>query len=146
MRYAGQSYELPIPWHPSMTDILTDFHAAYRQAYAYAHPDAPVEIVNLRLHAAGKREPLILPTFPTVSSDPGSARLGDRFVILEGADHQPAASQIPCYRGEDLQPGNQLSGPALIVRSDTTIFLHPGDTAEVDTALNLWVDINTVSY
>jgi N-methylhydantoinase A len=146
MRYSGQSYELPIAWPPTQAGILADFHTAYRQAYSYAHPKAPVEIVNLRVHAAGKREPLALPTFPTRSPDPRAAWLGEREVILEGANRQPESRWLPCYRGESLQPGNLLKGPALIVRSDTTILLHPGDMAEIDNALNLWVEIKPGSY
>jgi N-methylhydantoinase A/oxoprolinase/acetone carboxylase beta subunit len=39
---------------------------------------------------------------------------------------------MPFYRGEDLQPGNLLNGPAIILRADTTILLDAGDSASVD--------------
>lgn len=142
LRYAGQSYELPVPWPATQAGLLVDFHETYRQAYAYAHLEAPVEIVNLRLHAVGKREPLELPSFPAGSTDPAPAWMGERAVVLENAEQRPEWVSIPCYRAERLQPQNQFHGPALVVRADTTIFLHADDQAKVDNSLNLWVEIN----
>jgi N-methylhydantoinase A/oxoprolinase/acetone carboxylase beta subunit len=44
MRYAGQSYELTIPWESS-------FHDAHRKEYGYADPARSVEVVALRVRA-----------------------------------------------------------------------------------------------
>src|SRR5260221_7227587 len=45
MRYAGQSYELTIPWGAS-------FHAAHQRAYGYSDAARPTEIVTVRVRAA----------------------------------------------------------------------------------------------
>lgn len=142
LRYAGQSYELTVPFPPSPAGFLSDFHTIYQQAYAYAHPEAAVEIVNLRLHAAGKRTPLVLPSFPAGSTDPSASWLGERPVFMADDGGQPKRVFLPCYRAERLQPHNRLTGPALVIRADTTLLFHPGDQAVVDEHLNLWVDIN----
>jgi N-methylhydantoinase A/oxoprolinase/acetone carboxylase beta subunit len=49
---------------------------------------------------------------------------------------------VPWYRYERLLPGNQIPGPAMILRSDTTIFLGEGDQAIVDDYLNLMIHLN----
>jgi N-methylhydantoinase A/oxoprolinase/acetone carboxylase beta subunit len=97
-----------------------------------------VEIVNLRLHAVGKTEPIPFTTHPHAGPDPQPAFLGRRPVFLSGASSQ----MIPIYRGEALLPGNQLVGPALVVRRDTTILLGENDTGWVDLFLNLLINVS----
>ncbi len=139
MRYRGQSYELPVAWPPSLVGLLADFEAVYQQAYAYAQTGAPAEIVNLRLHAVDKLPPLALPAFPVAGPDPSAAYLGARSVVLNTAE---TTQSLPCYRAELLRPGNMLAGPALVVRADTTLLLHPLDLAQVDPLLNIWVEVS----
>jgi len=42
-----------------------------------------------------------------------------------------------------LQPGNRISGPAIIDQLDTTTLIYPGDTARVDGARNLIIELAT---
>jgi N-methylhydantoinase A/oxoprolinase/acetone carboxylase beta subunit len=49
---------------------------------------------------------------------------------------------IPFYRGEALLPGNQVRGPAVILRSDTTLLLLSGDMAIVDPFGNVRIKID----
>jgi len=44
IRYAGQSYELTIPWNNS-------FHKAHQRVYGYSDPTRPTQIVTLRVRA-----------------------------------------------------------------------------------------------
>ena len=50
VRYRGQSYELSIPFSE---DIHNTFDAHHQKAYGYSRPDAPLEIVNIRVRAIG---------------------------------------------------------------------------------------------
>jgi N-methylhydantoinase A len=138
MRYRGQSYELTIPWANPHDDFLVAFHASHHAAYGYSLSGVPVEIVNLRLHAVGKVEPIPLPAYPPGDSDPQPALL-DRQPVFFSAS---SPHTIPIYRGEALRPGNQLSGPALVVRSDTTILIGEGDNGNIDPFLNLIINIS----
>jgi N-methylhydantoinase A len=134
MRYTGQSYELIIPFNG---DFMSAFHTIHRQTYGYAHPESAVQIVNLRLRAVGKVAPPPLPAAAIHSADPSPALIEHRPVIFtEGA------VQVPLYRAEALLPGNQLSGPALLAREDTTILLGPGDTGRVDAFNNILVQVS----
>jgi N-methylhydantoinase A len=132
MRYRGQSYELPIPYE---VGFMTHFHESHRQMYGYARADTPVEIVNVRVRIIGHGTPPPLVKLPAGDSSPDHALLEVRPVMLD------MESAVRFYRGESLRPGNTITGPAIIVRSDTTILLDVGDTMRVDGYQNMIIDV-----
>lgn len=133
MRYRGQSYELNVPFKASFRQ---DFHTLHRATYGYARPEAALEIVNLRLRVVGRVQPPRLLPQPSTGSDPAAAFMEDRLVTLN-----TGKVLTPFYRGEALQPGNHINGPAVVVRADTTILIGPSDRAEVDAYSNLIIHI-----
>jgi N-methylhydantoinase A len=136
LRYKGQSYELTIPFEEQTADTFPGtFHNAHHRAYGYEHLEAPLEIVNLRVLAAGRVEPPPLQPLPLVGEDALPALLELRQVIIGSG----ITRQVPFYQYEALQPGNRLKGPAVVVRGDTTIWLGPTDHSFVDSYLNLWI-------
>ncbi len=157
VRYRGQSWELQVPLGP---DFLARFHTAHEAAYGHADPAAAVEVVSLRLRAAGERPPPALPEAEPGPPDPSEARIGLRPVVLEAesrgagdargaagsdagsdAGGGPARLEVPFYAAEALRPGHRIPGPAVIVREDTTVFLAPGDRAEVDRGFRLRIEV-----
>jgi N-methylhydantoinase A len=133
IRYRGQSYELTIPFGD---EVLAEFHREHRKVYGYARPEAALEIVNLRVRAVGRTAS---PQIPESSPGPGDARLAlidTRPVIFPSGE-----ALTPFYQGEALMPGDNLQGPAVIVRKDTTVLLGPSDRAEVDAFCNLLVSV-----
>ncbi len=141
MRYRGQSYELIVPFSNA---VFSEFHKLHEYQYGYAKYSAPVEIVNLRVRAIGQVTPPPLVAeqdqgdAPSLSKgpDPSGALLEKRNVLFA-----QGKLSTPLYRGEALQPGNRLTGPAVIVRSDTTILLSPSDQASVDKFGNLLIEV-----
>ncbi len=133
MRYAGQSYELITPFHAS---FMSEFHNLHQRVYGYSHPEAAVEIVNLRLRAVGKISPPPLVAKPISPPQPDHAQIDIRPVFFAGG-----LIKVPLYRAESLLPGNQLQGPALVVRSDTTLLLGLTDTASVDAYDNILIQV-----
>jgi N-methylhydantoinase A len=133
LRYRGQSYELTVPFDGK---VMAAFHDAHRRAYGYADPATPLEIVNVRVRAVGHVPPPVIPALPPGGPDPSTALLDYRPVMLaEGG------VTVPFYRGEALRPGSQLRGPAVVVRSDTTILLGSQDRAAVDRYQNLLIEV-----
>jgi N-methylhydantoinase A len=132
MRYSGQSYELSIPYRET---FLQDFHLHHELTYGFSRQDSDVEIVNIRVRAIGDISPPPLPMLPFAGEDPTKALIEERTVHLAS---QPG--NIPLYQGELLLHGNQISGPAIIARKDTTIFLDLQDTAFVDKYGNLVIN------
>ncbi len=49
IRYAGQSYELTVPWQAA--NPAAPFHREHQRVYGYANPDRAVEIVTIRVRA-----------------------------------------------------------------------------------------------
>ena len=133
MRYRGQSYELNIPWEEN---FVAAFHNAHRQSYGYNRPGGEIEIVNLRVQAVGQVPSPQIQRHPQGTSNPARALIEHRPVIFTDGTRE-----IPFYRGEMLQPGNQLLGPVIVVRDDTTILIGQGDSATVDPYLNLNIKI-----
>jgi N-methylhydantoinase A len=127
VRYRGQSYELKVP---AEGDLAAAFHAAHRQAYGHADPKAPIEIVNVRLHAIGRVPHPDLPQSRVARRRPPSP-MGEQAILFE------TAAQTPIYDRAGLLPGATLAGPALLVQEDTTTLLPPGWDARVDAWSNL---------
>ena len=134
MRYRGQSYELTIPF---TNNIIDDFHDYHQQTYGYLRPDAHIEIVNLRVRAKGLVASPTLPHLPLESVDPSSALIDNHPVVLGTGETE----MIPFFQGELLGPGNTISGPAVVLRNDTTILLPEYCSASVDPFLNLILKI-----
>ncbi len=133
MRYRGQSYELNIPFTPAFLDTFNQQHQA---TYGYAKREAKIEIVNLRLRAIGQSTPPPLNSQLLGDPNPQQAYLDTRPVIFH-TDPIPT----PFYRAEALLPGNRLQGPAVVVRSDTTILLSLSNQAWVDGLGNIIIEV-----
>jgi N-methylhydantoinase A len=133
LRYQGQSYDLTVPFDQN---VVGAFHQAHQRAYGYADPATPLEIVNVRVRAMGEVSPPILPMLPPGGPDPSPASLDRRPVTLAEGE-----VTVPFFRGEALQPGNRIIGPAVVVRSDTTILLDSQDRATVDAYQNLLIEV-----
>ncbi len=139
MRYAGQSYELNIPYAtekntsgPEIQTLAEKFHAAHAQRFGYARTDAPAEVVNLRLTAIGETDkPPIQPT-PLTNADASKARVAQIPVIFENE-----AVPTDFYRREALQPGNRIAGPAIVTEFSATTVIPPNFSAVVDSYQNL---------
>lgn len=131
MRYRGQSYELNIPFHEEFLDA---FHQHHERQYGYALRDAEVEIVNIRLRATGKKPNLEIPRYPQGDQDASRSGLGVH-KLFENGQEVP----VQLFQGELLKPGDQIAGPALIIRKDTTIYLPSHTTARADQYLNLLI-------
>lgn len=124
MRYAGQAYELEIPFRG---DELRAFHQAHHAAYGHAFEDRPVEVVNLRLRATGHIQPP-----PLVPHLPGTT-LEDAYLGSRPGPQQP----IQRYARERLPAGASFAGEALVFQMDSTTYVPPDWSARVDAFGNL---------
>jgi N-methylhydantoinase A len=135
MRLRGQSYELTVPFQ---VDYLQRFHQIHDRLYGYSRPEAEVEVVTLRVRAVGEVDPPVFPDLPLEGEDPCAASLDFQRVGMD-VDGRFTWQKIPFYRFELLRPGNRVSGPAVIARHDTTVWLGTGDQGRLDGFGNLWI-------
>lgn len=135
VRYVGQSFELDVPLTPAFRDT---FDRVHHERYGYSRIDAPIEIVNVRVRAMREVTPPPIHSKPSGSSDPSSARWGERPVALA-----QGIQSVPHYRGNRLSPGHEISGPAILVLEDTTVYLGITDHARIDAYSNILIDVGT---
>jgi N-methylhydantoinase A/oxoprolinase/acetone carboxylase beta subunit len=136
LRYLGQSYEITLPYLIGEADSMSfvnAFHKAHRRLYSYHHPERPVEIVNIRLKSIGITKKIKLTKHRMQqSTPPKQARLQNQHLYHGGKKYR-----APAYLREHLEPGNRITGPALIVDQESTTFLPPSYSLRVDGFMNL---------
>jgi N-methylhydantoinase A/oxoprolinase/acetone carboxylase beta subunit len=127
VRYLGQSYELAVPM---AADFRDEFDRRHAQTYGYANPGRPVEVVTLRVVAAGRTDKPALPRqdAPPVAAAPYRVR---------DARFEGALVPTGFFRWNDLTPGAAGDGPAVIAGGEATAVVPPGFTFCLDAFGNL---------
>jgi N-methylhydantoinase A len=144
IRYVGQEFTLSVPIDLAQlkrgdrTGIRTAFDALYEQRYAHHSPDEPVEMVNIRLGAIGKRPKL---SFPSLGAAGAAHPAGERAVYLSSAKEARTAK---FYRREQLGAGALIAGPALIQEHGTVTVLFENDTCKVAPSGEMIITIGAV--
>jgi N-methylhydantoinase A len=143
LRYFGQAFEVRVPVPEGPVDralldrVAETFHAEHRALYGYdfAGDDSQqVEWVNLRVSGVG---PIQRPEIAAhdVPDDRGMPEpRSRRSVCFDPAD---GYVDTPVLWRPDVQPGQVVTGPAILEEFGSTVPLHPGFTARVDAHLNL---------
>ncbi|MGE3540153.1 MAG: hydantoinase B/oxoprolinase family protein [Candidatus Tectimicrobiota bacterium] len=132
MRYLDQVYEVNVPIpdlqlapEALLAEWADNFHRRYQELYAYHQQEQEIRLVTLRVTVLGHLPRVHLP--PHQGSGPASlARKGQRRVYLG------TWQEVPVYATEQLAPGAEIRGPALLESSFTTIVVEEGDYARVD--------------
>jgi len=143
MKYAGQAYELSVPFPEGRIDRQTveqmaeRFHQSHERAYGYAIKSEPIEVINLRLTAVGQ----VAQKGMEKKAESGYRKSDtvevarQRKVYFKDTWHTSAI-----YQKEDLWVGDEFSGPAIVEGRDSTIVIHPGQKAVVDEYANIIID------
>lgn len=124
MRYSGQSFELAIASDiesPDPARLRRAFEEAHEERYGYRDEQAEVELVNARVSAIGPR-----PEIRLAGAASRPAAQGQTRVVFAGRE-----LDAELWRGE-LEPGTRLAGPALCALPESTLFVPPGWSGEVD--------------
>ena len=135
MRYPLQNYEINLRLPDGAVDAdwlartTEAFHAAHERLYSYRDPDAPAQLVNLRIAAVGRTERPQPAAAPLAAASPAEALKASRPVHFQGAADYVCC---PIYDRDRLRPGNRIRGPAVVEQADSTILVPPGFTASVD--------------
>ncbi|MDP7643493.1 MAG: hydantoinase/oxoprolinase family protein [Anaerolineales bacterium] len=126
LRSQGQYHEVsvPIAWPElaalNLSAIGERFHTQHDQLYGYAVPEAPLELVSVRLTGIGETEKPHLPEIDRRPPASEHALRGARPVFLP---ERNKFTEVHVYAGDELQYGNQVEGPAIIEQETTTIFV-----------------------
>jgi N-methylhydantoinase A len=147
LQFRGQVHAVRVPVEPADLElddggerVIDRFSEMYEAKYGRgsAYRKAGVEAMTFVAEGVAalplpQAEPL-----PDEGSDPAAALRGERPVHLSELGGSQTAR---VYRAEELRPGNELAGPALVEADDTTVLVHPGQRLWVDGYLNLRIEL-----
>ncbi|MGY1762063.1 hydantoinase/oxoprolinase family protein [Geodermatophilus sp. SYSU D00779] len=149
LRYVGQAFEVRVPvadgelgavlTRGAADAVAQAFHAAHRQLYGYDFAEDPrqaVEWVNLRVSGIGPiRRPDLVELAPADEPATERAVTGSRPVFFDDD-----WVETPTYDRPRLASGDVVPGPAVIEEFGSTVPVHPGFRATVDTHGNLLIE------
>ncbi len=131
IRYVGQEFTLSVPVDRAVleagdrTGIRKAFDALYEHRYQHSSPEEPVEVVNVRVAAVGRRAPLSFPGVPTSGS---ATPRRSRPVYLDSVT-EPVV--CPIYERDMLPSDAMFNGPAIVQEHGTTTVIFAGDRCTV---------------
>ncbi len=118
LRYRGLDSTIHIP-HPVNGDYVAAYEAEHERLYGYRHSGRSVEIVAARMEVVGR-----LPT-PDLPACEVTSRLPEPHATTQtwfnGEQHSTGV-----YLRADLQPGDDVTGPAIICEPTSTVIVDPG--------------------
>jgi N-methylhydantoinase A len=134
-RYVGQGYELRVILDegPFTEAALAQFHVLHEREYGSAYGD-PIEIVNARVTAIGRRPALESP--PVASGSLEEALVGESEGVFR-VEGGLQALQTRFYDRTLLPLDETIPGPAVVFHPDTTTVVPPSWTATADASGNL---------
>ncbi len=112
VRYVGQSHELEVPLSASWDSVRGQFEEVHMKRNGFTRPDEPIELVNARVAVTG-RAPLAWSDLPAHSPAGKPALAGE------------------AWKRETLPAGFELSGPAMVVETNSAVFLEEGNLLTV---------------
>lgn len=136
MRYTGQLEDVevvaPLPEIRSAGDmgrVIDAFEEVYAKVnhLVSRYGEAGYTVTELGMTTTADKVKPVLIKQPLGTSDPSSAKKGEREAYIGGRWHKAML-----YEMDDLKPGHEIKGPAIIEHPATTMVVHPGDMVSVD--------------
>lgn len=139
MRYLGQEYTVRVSFaegkvtNESLEMLKNSFHELHRQIYGHNNPTGEVEIVNIRLAGIGRLDKKVQErTKELVHTVPVPRKRGK--TVFYGIEYDTAF-----YSREELKPGQQFAGPAIVEELTATTVVPPGYQVIMDQYQNILV-------
>jgi N-methylhydantoinase A len=148
IRYRNQVHELTVALgsaasfrEPDLANVAARFQAGYERRYGKgsSSPRAGIEWVNLRLSAVAPTR-----TWPEAPLALGTRSSQADSLIGRKPIYNIVTQRLeptPIFQQEKLRPGDEISGPALVVSYGTTLPLHPGQELKVDPFGNMLISV-----
>jgi N-methylhydantoinase A len=133
MLYLGQTHAVAVPIvndRAITIDVIRGaFEKSYLKSYSRLLKEIPIRILNLRLSVIGKRPQIdvkMLASGPRNESVE-ACRIAEQKIFANGIWYDAAI-----YERLKLPEGSKISGPALLVQPDATIYIDPSLYAVTD--------------
>ena len=137
LRYVGQYHEvqLSVPWEDvisfSLEKIRKAFHNEHNRLFGYSleEEDTEIEMINVRLRVLGKTEK---PRFVNESKNNVSIKTALKEKRPVYIPESNEVKEVPVYDGDMQLNGNKITGPAIIEKVTTSIFISESYDCLVD--------------
>jgi N-methylhydantoinase A len=145
LKFQGQIFELTVPLpggeltQASLEELAERFPEMYEAEYGpgTAWVDAGVVMMAVRVEAKAGTRKYRYEGGTVASPSAGAAQKERRVVILPETGQQIS---IPVFDGDLLPAGQDVTGPAVIEKKQTTIFLPENSRGVLDQRRNLLID------
>ena len=120
LRYQGTDTSLEVDAGTSR-EMLRDFEAAHRRQFGFVVTERPMVIEAISLEGIGATE-----STPDEEQDAEATRDAPRPDARISLYTQGALRDAPLYQRENLKPGQELQGPAVITEAIGTVVVEEG--------------------
>jgi N-methylhydantoinase A len=140
LRYVGQGYELKTDFpvgdldEAALEQVWTDFHDRHRAEYGHAFEASPIEIVTVKVRGQGAVDKLTTP--PLATGTTRTEPVGQGVCIFRVADALESF-ETPYYDRASLPVDDEMTGPAILLQTDSTTVVPPGWRFVVDRFANV---------
>ncbi len=117
LRYQGTESVIQIH-EPADGNYVSVFENQHLQEYGYIHSEKPIEIVTARVEVVGKVPHVVPETKKIIKRQPVSGNFQN--VWFNHQEHR-----TPVFFREELHPGDEITGPAIICEKTSTIVIDP---------------------
>ena len=133
VRYEGSDTALMVSMG-SLNDITQSFEVAYRQRFAFLMTGKALMVEAVSVEAVIKGDAAQEPSHAFLAQREAPSKDKVR-MFTAGSDGHARWWEANLYIREDLQPGDRMTGPAIIAEKNATTVVEPGWQAQV-TPLN----------
>lgn len=143
-RFEGQLHEIEVALPPDLSRMAVDeftqqFNRQYERLYRHRPGPMALELLTWRVTVEGRRAPVQMNRQPVTEQTAGTALKGTRPAYFHEAGD---FVETPVYDRYRLAPGMRLPGPAIVEERESTAIIRPGMAGEVDTYLNLHIQLD----
>jgi N-methylhydantoinase A len=133
-RYAGQAYELSVPFDAALPNAIEAFHVEHERTYGYRSESESVDLVNVKVLAAVARRGPAEESLARLVPAAAPSATATRRLAYFGRDHGLVDTAVIARAALAADP---RPGPFIIEEYDATCVVPPGATARLDDLGNI---------
>jgi N-methylhydantoinase A len=133
-RYAGQAYELSVPFDGALAAVIDSFHAEHERTYGYRSETESVDLVNVKVLASVARQGPAEESLARLVPAGAPGLVETRRPAYFGRDHGLVDTPVLARAALTDSP---RPGPFIVEEYDATCVVPPGATARLDALGNI---------
>ena len=125
IKYRGSDTALELNFS-DMEDIIHNFQSAHQRQFGFAPPNKPLVVETIAVELAAKESESSIESKSASNSSPSGQALEHVSCFMQGKEHS-----APVYQRAELQTGQEVTGPAVVLETASTIIIEPGWTGRM---------------